>query len=91
MAMTAWAAKFVTSAICLSVKDRTSWRKMLIAPINAPSLNIGTTTIVRAPPSLAIGSSGYSARISIRWMTCLTFAKRLRAGDAASGRNRVLR
>jgi hypothetical protein len=43
-------------------------------------------TIVRAPPSLAIGSSGYSARISIRWMTCLTFAKRLRTGDAASGR-----
>ena len=27
MAMTAWAAKFVTSAICLSVKGRTSWRK----------------------------------------------------------------
>ena len=26
MAMTAWAAKFVTSSICLSVKDRTSWR-----------------------------------------------------------------
>ena len=26
MAMTAWAAKFVTSAICLSVKGRTSWR-----------------------------------------------------------------
>ena len=26
MAMTAWAAKFCTSAICLSVKGRTSWR-----------------------------------------------------------------
>ena len=26
MAMTAWAAKFVTSSICLSVKGRTSWR-----------------------------------------------------------------
>ena len=44
MAITAWAAKFVTSSICLSVKGRTSWRKMLIAPINAPSLNIGTTS-----------------------------------------------
>ena len=26
MAMTAWAAKFLTSSICLSVKGRTSWR-----------------------------------------------------------------
>ena len=26
MAMTAWAAKFLTNAICLSVKGRTSWR-----------------------------------------------------------------
>ena len=26
MAMTAWAAKFFTSSICLSVKGRTSWR-----------------------------------------------------------------
>ena len=29
MAMTAWAAKFLTSSICLSVKGRTSWRYML--------------------------------------------------------------
>ena len=26
MAMTAWAAKFCTNSICLSVKGRTSWR-----------------------------------------------------------------
>ena len=26
MAMTAWAAKFFTRSICLSVKSRTSWR-----------------------------------------------------------------
>ena len=26
MAMTAWAAKFLTKPICLSVKGRTSWR-----------------------------------------------------------------
>ena len=26
MAMTAWAAKFLTSSICLSVNGRTSWR-----------------------------------------------------------------
>ena len=33
MAMTAWAAKFFTSSICLSVNGRTSWRLMVITPI----------------------------------------------------------
>ena len=33
MAMTAWAAKFVTSSICLSVKGRTSVRGRWITPI----------------------------------------------------------
>ena len=32
IAMTAWAAKFCNSAICLSVNGRTSWRKAEIAP-----------------------------------------------------------
>ena len=49
MAMTAWSAKFVTSSICLSVKARTSWRKMLKAPTSSLSFIIGTTTIVRIP------------------------------------------
>ena len=44
MAMTAWAAKFCTSSICLSVKGRTSWRKIMIAPTSSPSLSIGTDT-----------------------------------------------
>ena len=38
MAMTAWAAKFVTSSICLSVKGRTSWRYRMNAPISSVSL-----------------------------------------------------
>ena len=33
IAITACAAKFGTSSICLSVNGRTSWRKMVIAPI----------------------------------------------------------
>src|SRR5215813_14143727 len=49
MAMRAWLAKFLTSSICLSVNGRTSWRYMLMVPINAPSLSIGTKTIVRTP------------------------------------------
>jgi hypothetical protein len=34
MAMTACAAKFVTSSICLSVNGRTSWRRIPMAPIS---------------------------------------------------------
>ena len=51
MAMTAWAAKFWTNSICLSVNGRTSCRKMLMAPIKVFSLSIGTATRVRTPPS----------------------------------------
>src|SRR5467141_5012369 len=39
MAMTAWAAKFCTSAICLSANGRTSCRKMTMLPINTSSLS----------------------------------------------------
>ncbi len=35
IAITAWAAKFWTSSICLSVNGRTSWRYMKMAPISA--------------------------------------------------------
>src|SRR6516165_5572197 len=49
MAMTACAAKFCTSAICLSVKGCTSWRKIVITPITSLSLSIGTRNSVRAP------------------------------------------
>ena len=35
MAMTAWAAKFCTNAICLSEKGRTSCRYTMSAPISS--------------------------------------------------------
>ena len=56
--MTAWAAKFFTNSICLSVKGRTSWRKTAKTPINSFSLIIGTFSSVRAPPNLEISDCG---------------------------------
>ena len=53
MAMTAWAAKFLTSSICLSVNGRTSWRLRVITPISSSSLSIGTPSTVRNLPSSA--------------------------------------
>jgi hypothetical protein len=53
MAITACAAKFLTSSICVSVNGRTSWRKITIVPISCSSLSIGTTIVERAPPNLA--------------------------------------
>jgi hypothetical protein len=47
MAMTAWLAKFVTSAICLSVNGCTTGRKMLMVPISSLFLSMGTTRSVR--------------------------------------------
>ncbi len=47
IAITACAAKFVSSAICLSVNSCTAWRHIVIAPISSLSLSIGTATIVR--------------------------------------------
>src|SRR5262252_7258324 len=42
MAMTACAAKFLTSSICFSVNGRTSVRYMAIAPRSSCSFTIGT-------------------------------------------------
>src|SRR6516164_2235750 len=39
--------KVAHRSTCLSVNRRTSWRKMLIAPIGSSSLSIGTHTTVR--------------------------------------------
>ena len=47
IAITAWAAKFSTSLICLSVNGRTSWRIILIKPIRSLSRSIGTPSAVR--------------------------------------------
>ena len=57
IAITACLAKFSTSAICLSVKGRTSWRYIVIDPMNWSSFNIGTITSVRAPPTSAISTT----------------------------------
>jgi hypothetical protein len=50
-AESAWAAKFWTSAICLSVNGRTSWRFRANEPISSFSFSIGTFMAVRTPPS----------------------------------------
>ena len=42
IAMTACAAKLVSNSICLSVKGRTSWRKMDDGADQLVSLSIGT-------------------------------------------------
>ena len=62
MAMTAWAAKFVTSSICLSVNGRTSCRKIVIAPSNSLSFSIGTMNSVRAPAmsTMAMNDGSFS-------------------------------
>ena len=49
MAITAWSAKVLRSAICLSVKGRTSVRRIKMAPIATPSRSKGATNIVRRP------------------------------------------
>ena len=47
IAMTAWSANVCSSAICLSVKGRTTRRATEIAPIGRPSRIIGTASTVR--------------------------------------------
>ena len=48
MAMTAWAAKVSSSAICLSVKGRTSVRETSNTPTEAPSRSSGAARAVQA-------------------------------------------
>ena len=50
MAITAWSAKVLTSAICFSVNGRTSSAPNLMAPIGAPSRSSGTASTVRYRP-----------------------------------------
>ena len=52
MAITAWSAKVLRSAICFSVKGRTSVRRMTITPIAIPSRSSGVARIVRIPTLL---------------------------------------
>ena len=63
MAMTAWSAKVLRSAICLSVKGRTSVRRIMIAPMGSPSRSSGAaknglnTLRATSPTIREVGSS----------------------------------
>jgi hypothetical protein len=52
IAMTACAAKFCNSAICLSENGRTSRRYTVMSPSRTPSLRRGTVKVVRIPAIL---------------------------------------
>src|SRR6516165_2744559 len=73
IAITACAAKFCSSAICLSVNGLTSWRWATIMPRRLFSLRSGTISTVRTPPSSkaarAIGSAASSAVSSAKSAT----------------------
>jgi len=61
IAITAWAAKFSSSAICWSVNGRTSRRAAAISPRNASSFRSGTKSTVRMPESsAALRNTGWS-------------------------------
>ena len=67
MAITAWSAKVLRSAICLSVNGRTSVRRTAMYPMATPSRNSGVLRLVRVPVSCCgILASGYSVSISAR-------------------------
>ena len=55
----------LTNSICLSVKGAPPDGRYLIAPISSLSFSIGTTMVVRAPPSFASPVSGSSVRMSL--------------------------
>ncbi len=60
MAITAWAAKVVTSSICLSVNGRTSWRdRCRLRRSPRPRGASGTPSKVREPPMRAPRRAGY--------------------------------
>ena len=52
IAMTAWSAKVLRSAICLSENGRTSNRRMRITPMATSSRSSGTASNVRLSPTL---------------------------------------
>jgi hypothetical protein len=47
MAMTAWSAKVLTNAICLSLNGLTSLRQVVMTPTSLSSRSIGTDKTVR--------------------------------------------
>ena len=68
MAITAWSAKVLRRAICLSVKGSTVVRRMRIAPIATPSRTSGTASWVRSPnrstPAWRISGNSVAAMAS---------------------------
>src|SRR6266851_5410375 len=99
MAMTACLAKLATSSVCFSVNGLTSWRKIVIAPINSFSLSIGTTKYVRAPAKSASATTeglpsryGGRARISSMWTTLrVRLEERVRQRGGVGGWHIVVR
>ena len=73
-AMTAWAAKVCSSAICLSVNGRTSVRYTISTPTEAPSRSSGVASAVRTlatcVTSVRWGSSSTSRERSGSWVVC---------------------
>src|SRR5262249_55055427 len=55
---------------------------MTIAPINSPSLSMGTAIYDRAPPSLAAGFEEYSDETSVRCTTSLVLTSRAKVPPA---------
>src|SRR5262249_46726402 len=53
IAITAWSAKILRSAICFSVNGWTSVRRITIEPIARPSRSKGAASVVRIPSRLA--------------------------------------
>ena len=81
MAITAWSAKVLRRAICLSENGRTSVRRIRIAPMGTPSRSNGVARTVRVPVVL----DGASGKLGFRLCLILchgreSFADRSRLG-----------
>ena len=99
IAITAWSAKVFSKSMCPWAKRPDSLRVMTIAPIGAPSRNIGTARMLRHPPAVVTsrvycGSAGMSsicatARVRIArpeaWSTCGGRGYIRRSTSTASG------
>ena len=73
MAITAWSAKVLRRAICLSVKGRTSVRRIKITPIGSPSRSNGVTRRVRVPVSCWKDSGNSDSISAKRSCTCIVW------------------
>ncbi len=60
IAITAWSAKVASSATCPPEKGRTSVRRIMMTPMDAPSRTRGTARMVRYPSRFMAWESGKS-------------------------------